>query len=148
MTDNTIESEDLSNETDQSTEGLESLTVDQLFNDSEESTEAKAEVETDDEKGDEAEVKTEAKKEEPPSSEEVSLEALEKKIAGLEAGIAAERTKRQEAEKKIPKEEIPDPVDDPEGYAQYLDRKNSNSDLKTRIDLSRDFMIDSKEDYV
>lgn len=120
---------------------LESLS--DVFNDSKAETAETADKPAE-EKG-ETEVKTPEKEEtkvaETPSAEET----------GLKAALTAERRKRQEAEEKLREKEtktkIPDPIEDPEGYANHLRVENGKVEFKTRIALSRDLMMDAKEDF-
>ena len=129
---------------------LESLNISDVFNDSKAETKAEesAEVKAEDEKGDteettEAKAKDETKDAETPSAEET----------GLKAALAAERRKRQEAEGKLREKEaekpkVPDPIEDPEGYASHLRAENGRNEFKTKIALSRDLMIDTREDFI
>lgn len=124
--------------------GEESLS--DAFNDTEDEPEAiVAEEEAEEEKGAEevtAEAETEPEPVETPSTES----------AGLQAALVAERRKRQEAEEKLKgleePETVPDPIEDPTGYADFITAKSDKGLLQTRIDLSRDVMMDSKEDYL
>lgn len=122
---------------------IESLS--DVFNDAEVSTESPPtdKVETKEEKGEQSESKEEdkGKKVEPPSTEE----------SGLKAALAAERRRRQEAEEKLRVKEtvkVPDPIEDPEGYAKHLEVQNGRNEFKTKIALSRDLMLDAKEDFI
>lgn len=120
---------------------LESLNLSDVFNESKEKVEESAEVE--DEKGEEAEEQPAEQKVEPPSTEET----------GLKAALAAERRRRQEAEGKLREKEagkakVPDPIEDPEGYANHLQVENGRNEFKTKIALSRDLMIDTREDFI
>ena len=68
-----------------------------------------------------------------------------------------ERRKRQEAEDKLakfeeeqPNEQIPDPVEDPEGYKTFMSDKQAQESLKTKINLSRSILMSMegyKDDY-
>lgn len=126
-----------------------------LFDDSEEEVEvtatAETEVETEVEKGETEEVEVEAKAE-AETTEEVETPATDQTVAGLKAALTAERTKRQEAEGKLKateaKETAPDPIEDPEGYAEYLEARSDKSSLETRIAISRDVWMDAKDDYL
>lgn len=132
--------------------GIESLS--DLFNDDEvvETTEQNTpEVETTEtekvepEKADE---KPEA--EEPRDDPKVETTATEQE-SGQMAALIAERRKRQEAENKLKeyeaKKAVPDPIDDPEGYANHVKLDNQSAMLQTKITLSRDLMIDNTTDY-
>ncbi len=125
---------------------LESLNISDVFNDSktdakaDESAEGKAEDEKGEQSGEKADDKTKA---ESPSAEET----------GLKAALAAERRRRQEAEGKLRekdavKAKAPDPIEDPEGYASHLRAENGRNEFKTKIALSRDLMIDTREDFI
>ena len=64
------------------------------------------------------------------------------------AALTAERRKRQEAAAKLEHyEEIPDPVENPKEYAEFVrDQAQANS-LQERINLSRSIMTDMDPDY-
>lgn len=77
---------------------------------------------------------------EPPSD-------IEKRIAGLEAAAAAERKKRQAAEEQLnklkAKEEAPDPLEDPEGFAAYQEQQA----FQTNVNVSRRYAMRHLDDY-
>ena len=128
------------------------LTLSDAFNDDEveteetETTETKATTET--EKGEEEDSK--GKETEEPESKKVEAPSTE--TAGLQAALLAERHKRQKAEKKLKSleepETVPDPIEDPEGYSEHISAKADKNLLSAKIDLSRDLMMDSKDDYL
>ena len=107
-----------------------------------ESEKVEPEKEPDKEPEKELEKEPEKEKAETPSAESI----------GLQAALVAERHKRQEAEKKLKDievpETIPDPIEDPKGYADHISAKSDKNLLSTKIELSRDLMMDSKDDYV
>lgn len=143
MTDATAETQ-----TEQVTQDVTFLNLGEVFNEPDESDASETtQADTDEEKGEsesaEEKSATDAKVE-PPSTDEA---------VGLKAALAAERRKRQEMKEELERfksqaKEVPDPVSDPEGYAKYLDSRNSSDSLKTKIDLSRDIMLDAKDDYI
>jgi len=127
---------------------------DDVFNEVE--TEEKIEVETEKGAEEETKEKPEAKAEEEtkeePKEESPSSEDTSKRIAGLEATVVAERSRRQAAEAKvktqeIPKQVVPDPVTDPEGYNTYLEEKQASIVFKERLDITEDSLEDAHEDY-
>ena len=90
--------------------------------------------------------------EEEATEETAPSDDKDKIIAGLKQGITAERQKRQEAQAQLkkqetPPEQIPDPVTDPQGYAEYQEQKGSARSLQDRIELTQDLMRDMHEDY-
>lgn len=95
------------------------------------------ETETEETKDDEAEGDTA----ETPAAKEEQDEPWTKKA------YLDEKRKRQEAEEKLAKfeqqekEVVPDPVEDPQGYAKYLEGKQDRSSLALKINLSRDMML-------
>lgn len=134
-------------------------TLTDLFNDDKEEApaETKAEAETESEKGEETKPETvETKAEETEDkTEEKEAEPVEKpstESVGLQAALVAERQKRQKAEAELKKlqepEKIPDVIEDPEGYAKYLEGKNDTTAQKTKIDLSRSIVLSMKDDYL
>ena len=142
--------------------GDESLS--DVFNDEEdtkvtpenEETGEATETETPDKPDKESETKeSESEKGEPEKPEKEVTEKVETpstESIGLQAALVAERHKRQEAEKKLKDiekpETVPDPIEDPTGYADYIGAKSDKNLLSTKIELSRDLMMDSKEDYI
>ncbi|HKY19572.1 MAG TPA: hypothetical protein VJM31_00010 [Vicinamibacterales bacterium] len=100
-------------------------------------------------KGDEP--KPEAAKVEaaPPAAKEAKPKAPE--VTGLEAGIAAERNKRQDAERRVaeyearlraleakanPPQPPPDPISDPQGFAQTFEQKLQLMEINHRVNTS------------
>lgn len=131
-----------------SEEVTEDLSLSDMFNEPEEDAELET-VET------EAEVEKGEAEEEVTADAETESEAVETpstETAGLQAALVAERKKRQEAEDRLKgleePEIIPDPVEDPQGYADHITAKADKGLLDTRINLSRDLMIDAKDDYL
>lgn len=105
---------------------------------------------------------------EPEGDAEVESEMGEKKEAEIEASesgppsdkkpsdtvpmaaLIAERQKRQQAEARLRKQEekpLPDPIEDPEGYAKTLQGRNDAAIASMRIEISRDSMLSAHEDY-
>lgn len=125
----------------------------EMFEDS--APEVKAEDK--DEKGEPAKVEPEESK---PEKEETPVEAKAEgeppspQEQGQLAAMLAERDKRKKAEAKVKElesrlepETTPDPIEDPEGYAKYIEGKVDKSELQTRISLSRDVMSEIDPDY-
>lgn len=85
---------------------------------------------------------------EPPAAEEKSVPY---------AALKDERRKRQELEEEIKQlraqktekteEKVPDPIEDPEGYKNFMDNSQKRESLSIKINLSRDIMLDSHTDY-
>ena len=74
---------------------------------------------------------------EPPSQNHVPIAAL-----------TAERRKRQEAAAKLEHyEEIPDPVENPREYAEFVKAQAEGNSLQDRINLSRSIMVDMDPEY-
>jgi hypothetical protein len=138
---------------------VQNETIDDLFNakpeaevKAEAAEEAKGETETE-------ETKVEAKAETKETAKtEAETPAAEKESVPLKA-LTEERHKRQEAERRAQDAEaklkqasqedkkVPDPVEDPEGYKQYMEDEANLNALRTKVSLSRDIMLDLKEDY-
>lgn len=125
-------------------------TIDDLFEESQDQPKAEA-VET---KG-EPEAKVEAKAE--TKTEGAETPAAKEESVPIKA-LTEERRKRQEAEKRAqeleakfkaaPQEQkVPDPIEDPQGYTQYMEDKSNLDALRVKVNLSRDLMLDLKEDY-
>lgn len=129
------------------TEGIESLS--DIFDDSKESETVETEEETEEEKGETEEEETEEKSEE---SETKEAETPSAEIAGQTAALVAERKKRQALEVELKQyregKKMPDPVDDPEGYAAHVQSMVSQETLRSRISISRNVLMDVKEDYL
>lgn len=73
---------------------------------------------------------------------------------GQLAALLAERDKRQKLEtelndlkSKIEPEVIPDPIEDPTGYAEFVRNQSVQSELQTRVNLSRDVMLEVDPDF-
>jgi hypothetical protein len=135
-------------ETEEISGGIMSLndTVDDIFNDDKGDEELETVTQPESEKG-----VTEAKAEEPEPEKGEEVETPATKDSGLQAALIAERKKRQEAEKRLKEIEskpLPDPITDPEGYAEGLKGQVNQDSMTTRIALSRDLMIDTKPDYL
>lgn len=148
MADEALEQEEVT--VDEPVEAEDSIS--DIFNDDEVEAQAEEEPEVDEattepEKG-EPEVEATAEEQvEPPSTEEASQGTVVPVAA-----LVAERLKRQKLEEQIealkPDEtEAPDPIEDPQGYKDYLVGKTESSALKTKIDLSRSVVSSMKEDY-
>jgi len=133
-------------ESEQVTEGISALNIDDVFDDSDSNEAETVAAPVEEEKG-----VTEAKAEEPDPETVEAVETPATKDAGLQAALIAERKKRQEAEKRLKEIEskpLPDPISDPEGYAEGLKGQVNQDSMSTRIALSRDLMIDTKPDYL
>lgn len=139
----------------ENTEDQSDLSMIEMFNDDSES-EAETEEETRVEAKEEEPEKGEAEKptEEPEAKAEeepVETPSTEQE-AGQMAALIAERRKRQELENKLKeyeteKPKVPDPIEQPEEYAAYIEQKADTSILDTKITLSRDVMMDANKDY-
>lgn len=105
----------------------------------EEATETKGETEVSEDKTEET------KAVEPPATNEQ---------AGQMAALIEERRKRQAAEARLKelegkeKESVPDPIESPEEYAQYIEAKSQSVNQTALRTMSRDVMMDLKEDYL
>lgn len=140
-------------------------TLDSLLNDDVE-TEAtdleEAEVETvDDESTEETEAQesdentesTDETEEGEPSSPDEDDQELTPREKAFLAKANDEKRKRQEVESKLgdkhePEEVvIPDPVEDPQGYARYLKVEGAKQQLATRISISQELMREKHADY-
>jgi hypothetical protein len=114
-----------------------------VFDEAEPEVEAEAET-TEEAKGEEeAEEVTEVTETEETTSEPPS-QPQHVPIAAL----TAERRKRQEAAAKLEHyEEIPDPVESPKEYAEFVRNEAQANSLNERINLSRSIMVDMDPDY-
>jgi len=124
-------------------------TITDIFDDEPETTETESTdevVETGTEKGEDKPGETEE------STDDAKVETPSTESDGLQAALIAERRKRQEAERKLKEtaepETVPDPIEDPTGYAKHIESKADKNLLGAKIDLSRDVMMDSKDDYL
>jgi hypothetical protein len=59
-----------------------------------------------------------------------------------------EKAEAEKRLKEIESKPLPDPISDPEGYAEGLKGQVNQDSMSTRIALSRDLMIDTKPDYL
>lgn len=142
----TDETEDAKSETDQTTEDITSLSIDDVFNDSDTpEPEPKGDEPEPEPKGEEPKGEDEPKPEdepEPPSGKDESVPI---------AALHAERRKRQEAEAKLRDiqegKKIPDPIEDPEGYSKHIESVVSARSLDDRITMSRELYAELKDDY-
>lgn len=122
-----------------------------VFNDDKEETVEQETVETEEETESEKGVEEESESEnETGESEEESPSSEEKLVT--EKALIGERRRRQEAEKKLKelqeeKQKLPDPLDDPEGYAKAIEGNNQQARINDKLNLSRDLMLDSTDDY-
>lgn len=135
-------------------------TLNDLLNDEAETLEteeAEETVETEEEETESTE-EEEGSTSEPEEQEENPTEEREPSTEQDKAFYQAmkdERAKRQELERKLesmqaqPKEpeKVPDPVEDPEGYAKYLDSKNAATQWQIRTSISQEMMRDKHADY-
>ena len=136
-------------------------TLDSIFNDDEETgeqveetkTEEQPEGETKEEETTETKDKAETEsEEESEDSEEVTPTSETSNHVPMDA-LISERRKRQDAEKRLSeyeskqKEEIPDPVADPEGFQVYNEQKIQEAGWQTRVTFSRELMLESKTDF-
>lgn len=123
-------------------------TIDELF-DSETVGSENEEAETD--TGETTATDESQATEDDPDEEELATPANEKDAA-FKTAYLDEKRKRQELEQRLAErepEKLPDPVEDPEGYAAALDQRRETSELRLKVSLSRDLLIDSKgkDDY-
>lgn len=130
-------------------EAINGLSED-VFDDSE----TKEEIKVEEEKG-EAEEKSEESKEEAgkleESEEKEETPSSEQKTSVPMAALQDERRKRQAAEARLKeleqKDDVPDPVSDPKGYAKHVKDGASADSFDLTIKLSRDLMMDAHKDY-
>lgn len=139
-------------------------TLDSLLDDSVETSEAVEEVaeETTDETVEESstteqeEEKAEQTDEgEPEPEEKPQDDGFSEREKAFLAKANDEKSKRQELQKELdslraePKEpeKVPDPVEDPEAYANYIESKNAASQFATRISVSQELMRQLHDDY-
>lgn len=133
-------------------------TIDDLFEDSQEQPKAES-VETKGEASEAVEAKAETKTEDEPAKTEAEPPAAKEESVPVKA-LTEERRKRQDAEKRLkeleeklqqaPQQEqvkVPDPIEDPQGYAKFMEDKTNLDALRTKVNLSRDLMLDLKDDY-
>ncbi len=95
--------------------------------------------------------------EKPPEKTDKEAETTTAEETVPVKALTEERRKRQEAEKKAQELEaklkepeatkVPDPVEDPEGYARFMEDKTNLDALRIKVNLSRDMMLDVKQDY-
>ena len=143
MTDNVEDTREESENEDTQTQ-----TIDELFD----ADTAEQVEETDDKTEDESEESDDAEDESEDDAETTSAREESVPVKAL----TEERRKRQSAEKRVkelegqlrPKDKIPDPIDDPEGYVKYNEKRFSAEAFRTKANLSRDVMIDTKDDYI
>ena len=90
--------------------------------------------------------------EETPEEESKGEDFSEREKAFL-AKANDEKAKRQELERKLADQDkpeetaLPDPIDDPEGYAKALEQRNANSQFAMRVTLSQELMREKHADY-
>lgn len=151
MADEALEQEEVT--VDEPAEAEDSIS--DIFNDDKVEAEAQApedpevaEATTEPEKGEpQGEVTAEAETVEPPSTEEASQGQVPV------AALLAERLKRQKAEEALAAvtpeeaEDVPDPIEDPEGYKNYLQSSVDTQALKTKVEMSRTVMMTIEPDY-
>ena len=104
-------------------------------------------------------VKGEKATETPPVKESKTEKPDDTPESGLKAGITAERRKRQEAERRAqdlearlaainqPKPQIPDVLENPQGYAKHLKDEVQAQILNERVNLSVDLSRDRHDDF-
>lgn len=132
---------------------VETETAEEEVTDVEESTEESEEEET--EEATETEESTEStdEKEGEPSSPEGEEEPpLTKREEAFLKKANDEKRKRQELEQtysqqQAKEQDLPDPFDDPTGYAKALEARNERHQLATRITISQEMMRDKHQDY-
>lgn len=120
-------------------------TLGDVFND-----EPEPEKEPESEKGEAEPAKTDDKSESEPPAEgttsqdeaQVKIEALQKQVQAFKTKAIAETKKRQEVEKQIP-----DPIEEPEAYADHVKSESTSNELNLRINLTRDVYMDLKDDF-
>lgn len=146
--------DEVDNTTDKAEDAeVQKETIDDLFKEPvQDSKVAETEEKAETEETEEAETKETRTSEE----EEAETTSVEEKSVPIKA-YTEERRKRQEAEKraeelesqlkKEPETKVPDPVEDPEGYKNYMEDSRHLDALKVKVSLSRDVMLDLKEDY-
>ncbi len=137
-------------------------TIDDIFDaEPDEGTEQveTSEDESESEESEEDESDDDESDEEDSEDEDAETTAAEGESVPVKA-LTEERRKRQAAEKRAKDleakikanapegENVPDPIDDPEGYAKYVEGKNNLNALRVKVNLSRDIMLDAKDDYV
>lgn len=97
----------------------------------------------------------------PPEPEEAKEESTDdgESFSDREKAFLAkandEKAKRQALEKELESqkaqpqepEKVPDPVEDPEGYAKYLDNKNAANQWAMRVSISQEMMREKHADY-
>lgn len=120
--------------------GAETSSVDDVFNDAPavEQTAEPSQGDTVATPTEQVETVTEAA---PPAAEDKR---------GLEAALVAERRRRQDAEARLRTQETkkaPDPIEDPDGYANHIESRSQQNEFSTRIAISRDLMIDANPDF-
>lgn len=121
----------------------------------EEVIEEETEITAFDEKAEETEAEaeeTEATGEEPaeePADAEETAESESPSPTHIPiAALTAERRKRQEAAEKLEHyEDIPDPVEQPKEYAEFVRAQAQTNTLQDRINLSRSIMVDMDPEY-
>lgn len=139
---------------------MSDTTLDDLLNDDVEIPEAEAAEEVEAEP--EAEEDTESTEEEtgspsePEDQEQEQTETGESFSEREKAFLAKandEKAKRQELERKLAEQEqpqeqeLPDPVDDPKGYAKALDQRNAATQFAMRVSVSQELMREKHADY-
>lgn len=77
---------------------------------------------------------------------ESDREALRKRLDELEARINGSGQKPAENSQGS-RQALPDPYDDPVGYARAIENRNQYAIFETRLHLTRDSMLTSVEDY-
>lgn len=122
---------------------------DDVFDEPTEKVEAKAEVAEEEVKATEDKATEDETTDKVDDVEEgVTTDPKDKEIAGLKAGIKAERQKRQQAEALNKSEEkAPDAALDPDGFAQHNARQSAAIALRSKIELSQDLARDAYKDY-
>jgi hypothetical protein len=137
---------------DESTGGDESLS--DMFGESE--VEVKAD--TDDEKGETAEAETKEPEKEPEVAAEAEGEPPSPQEQGRLAALMAEREQKRVAKAEVAElkaklaeltapVEVPDPIEDPEGYSEHVRKQASGDSLKDKINNSRELMMTVDEDF-
>ena len=142
------------------TETVEAVTEDSItslsdvFKDEPEVETAQA-ADTEDESQGEAEGEAKAEPVEAVKAEPAqSAESPSAEDIGFQAAYLAERDKRQKAERERDAlqtqpapAEVPDPIENPEGHAKYIDDKLASSELKSRIGMSKTMMMSIEPDF-
>ena len=136
---------------------MSETTLDDLLNDEVEIEETEVEETTETEESEETESTEETgSPSEPEENQEEQTEEEESFTEREKAFLTKandEKAKRQELERQLadkekPAEpELPDPMEDPKGYAKALEQQNAATQFAMRVSVSQELMRDKHEDY-